>query len=305
MKPPSGHKKTLTRLSQEIFNTPLMIEPAKAEVIIAAVYDRLNVSALERLDGTTLEAKEMLALAGDARRSYENWKPFHMDDDIAVIPVDGTLVHKYGHLDPYSGMTGYDGIARKFRAAMKDDDVKAVWLDIDSPGGSTSGCFELCYEILKHSQSEGGKKPVWAYVDEQACSAAYAIASVCDKIYAPRTGMAGSIGCYLIYTDWSKRLDAEGLKTTIIRAGERKARITGTEPLDKEEVVSLQAWVDDTRQQFAELVAAGRNMTVEAVLATEARWYTGHDAAEMGLIDSVMGQDEAWDRLKSQIGQDA
>ena len=125
-------------LAQRLFNVPLMIEPTKAEMICAALQQRLGIVKFDRIDGTTLGAAEMQALAGDARRSYgDDFKLYHMDGQIAVIPIEGTLVHKFGWLDPISGMTGYDGIARKLRAAMADNDVKAIWLDIDSPGGGS------------------------------------------------------------------------------------------------------------------------------------------------------------------------
>lgn len=296
----------LERLATRVFNTPLMIEPTKAEIISAALQQRLGIAEFERINGTTLGAAEMQALAGDARREYgENYKPYHMDGRIAVVPVDGTLVHKYGWLDPMSGMTGYDGIAKKLRAAMKDDDVKAIWLDIDSPGGEVSGCFTLVEEIAMCTESEGGK-PIWGFVNEQACSAAYAIASVCDRVYGPMEAMVGSIGCYTLHVDFTKKLDKDGLKVTMIRAGERKAiGAGGIESLDKAQVEKLQAWVDRTRQRFAELVAMGRGIPVKDVLATEGDWFDGRDAVALKLMDGVMSEAEAWGALEEHIARKA
>lgn len=299
-------QRSLAHLSQRVFNVPLMIHEHKAEVIVAALHERLGVASIQRLDGTTLQAIDMNATAADARRSYENWRPFAESQNVAVIPVTGTLVHKYGHLDPYSGMTGYDGIARKVRAAMQDDEVKAIWLDIDSPGGEVSGCFTLAEEIARMTQSEGGDKPIWAYVDEQACSAAYAIASVCDRIYGPRTMMVGSIGVYVMFVDFSKRLDKEGFTVEIIRAGEQKGRTTGATALTDDARDRIQSMVDDTRDYFADLVAMGRRpagMTKDSVLATEADVFSGFDALELGLVDDVLSPGEAWELLQTEIGQ--
>lgn len=294
-------KRSFEHLAQRVFNVPLMIEERKAEIICAALHQRLGIASLDRLDGTTLEASNMLALAGDARRSYDDWKPFHVDGEIAVIPVDGTLVHKFGWLDPTSGMTGYDGIGRKLRAALADDTVKAIWFDIDSPGGEVAGCFALAFEIAKASQSDGGKKPIWAYVNEQACSAAYALACVCDRIYGPADAVAGSIGSYVLHIDFSKAMDKAGMQATMIRAGARKARGNPYEGLDKETLAKLQAWVDDTRDRFAGLVAMGRQMKVTDVLATEGDWFTASDAVDLGLMDGILSEQDAWGQLLDQI----
>ncbi|MCZ7176509.1 S49 family peptidase, partial [Salmonella enterica] len=64
-------------------------------------------------------------------------------EGVAVIPIQGTLVQKLGTLRPYSDMTGYDGIRACFLQALNDSDVKAICLDIDSPGGEVAGCFDL------------------------------------------------------------------------------------------------------------------------------------------------------------------
>lgn len=288
-------------LAQRLFNVPLMIEPTKAEMICAALQQRLGIVKFDRIDGTTLGAAEMQALAGDARRSYgDDFKLYHMDGQIAVIPIEGTLVHKFGWLDPISGMTVYDGIARKLRAAMADNDVKAIWLDIDSPGGEVAGCFTLAQEIAVCTESEGGK-PIWAFINEQACSAAYALACVCDRVYGPDDAIAGSIGSYVMHVDFTKMLDKQGIAVTMIRSGERKAKVNPYEHIDKEALAKLQAWVDDTRDRFAQLVAMGRRMKLADVIATEADWYTGGEAVKLGLMDGIMTEAEAWGALEEHI----
>lgn len=305
MKSRAEPRRELSMLSQRIFNTPLMISEHKAEVIVAALHQRLGIGQFERIDATALGASDMLALAGDARRDRDNWKPFHSDDSVAVIPVSGTLVHRFGWLDPTSGMTGYDGIAKKFRAALSDNDIRAIWFDIDSPGGEVAGCFALCEEIARSTQSEGGEKPVWAYINEQATSAAYALASVCDRIYGPRTLIAGSIGAYIMHVDFSKALDKNGMKATIVRAGERKGRTTPYEQLDDPALAKLQSLVDETRDIFVSLVAMGRDMDEKAVIATEAEIYSAREALSLGLVDGIMSEGEAWNLLQLELGRTA
>jgi signal peptide peptidase SppA len=305
MKGRSEPKRELSMLAQRVFNTPLMISEHKAEVIVAALHQRLGVGSFERIDSTVLGASDMVALAGDARRDRDNWKPFHTDDGVAVIPVSGTLVHKFGFLDPVSGMTGYDGIARKFRAALADNDTTAIWLDIDSPGGEVAGCFALCEEIARSTASEGGSKPVWAYINEQATSAAYALASVCDRVYGPRTMIAGSIGAYIMHVDFSKALDKQGMSVSVIRAGDRKGRTTPYEPLDDPAMAKLQSLVDETRDIFVNLVAMGRGLSPKIVAGTEAEIYSGAEALQLGLVDGIMSEAEAWELLQYELGRTA
>ena len=302
MKGRSEPRRDLAMLAQRVFNVPLMISEYKAEQIVAALHDRLGLANFERIDSTSLGA---VALAGDARRDSDNWKLFRADDAVAVIPVCGTLVHRFGYLDPVSGMTGYDGIARQFRAALADSDIRAIWFDIDSPGGEVAGCFALCEEIARSAMSEGGAKPIWAYINEQATSSAYAVACVCDRIYGPRTMITGSIGAYMMHVDFSKALDKNGVTPTIIRAGARKARTTSCEPLDDPARAKLESLVDDTRDLFCNIVALGRNMTVAQVMATEAEIYSGSDALELGLVDGIMSETEAWELLQLELGRPA
>lgn len=292
----------LARLAQRVFNTPLMIRPEKAEIIVCALAERLGVSKLDRVDGTTLGVLEMRAAASDASRNGATRKLYAEADGVAVIPVHDTLVQRSDYVDPESGVTGYNWIAQKVRAAMADDAVRAIWFDIDSPGGEANGVFQLAEEIAMSTKSEGGK-PIWAYVNEVACSAAYAIASVCDKVFMPENGMAGSIGAYVMHVDFSDALTKEGIKVEIIRSGERKGRGIEVEPLDDPTRKKLQSWVDRTRLQFAQLVADGRRLSVKKVMDTEADWFAAQECVELGLADGIMSEMEAWAKLQRSLAR--
>lgn len=291
------------RLAQRLFNRPVMIDPTKAEILCAALQQRLGILHLDRLDGTALGVADMSALAGSAsRRHGDDYKVFPMTEAIAVIEIDGTLVHKSGWIDPMSGLTGYDGIARKFRAATADPDVKAIWFDIDSPGGETFGLFQLCTLIAKYTDLPDSK-PVWAYVNEQACSAAYAMACVCDRIYGPDGCISASIGACLLHVDQTNMLDKAGLKVTMFRSGDRKARGGGFETMDKQTITKLTDLVESTGRRFAELVSMGRGIPVADILAQQGDWFAGQDLVDMRLIDGLMDEEEAWDRLLQQIAR--
>lgn len=295
-------------IAGQLLNRPLAIHPHKAEVLLCALQQKLGIVSMDTIDGVTLEAKEMLdraafarkdALARDARYDPERRKSFEVSGDIAVIRVEGTLVHKAGWLDVMSGFCGYNVLARQFEEAFNDPDIHGIWVEIDSPGGAVSGLFALVEEIAMGTQSMGGK-PVYAYVNEQACSAAYAIASVCDRVYGPRDAMVGSIGCLIVHTSMADALSENGIAVTVIRAGDRKARGNAYENLDEEAQAKFQASVEDVRTRFANLVAMGRPISAAQALETEADWFEGDEAVRLGLMDEVIGEREAWSRLEDE-----
>jgi signal peptide peptidase SppA len=258
-------------------------------MLCAALVDRLGIARLDRIDAPSLGAAQMRQMASDwideepqapARRQYT------VESRVARVPVDGTLVHKLGGVSPWSGMVGYDCLDKVIGDAQANKEVGAVLLDIDSPGGEVAGCFDFCRKLKAMGASNGGK-PIVAFANEMACSAAYAIAASCDAVMTTQTGMVGSIGVWTMLVDMTKGLDKNGISARIIRAGDRKARGGPYEKADAETVGKLESWVDETWQIFAELVAEGRPLSKQAVLSLEGDWFTGSDALDLGLVDAV------------------
>lgn len=268
-------------IASRVFNRPHLLEPQYGRVLIGALSERLSVESLRAPDGVTLDAADLRQAAAGFER-----KPGSIVDQvegIAVIPVTGTLVHRFGHIDPYSGMTGYDGIQAKVEHAIEDPSIRGVLLDINSPGGEVSGCFDLADFIA----SVRDEKPVWAIADELCCSAAYAIASAAERTILPRTGQAGSIDVLTAHVDHSKRLERSGLDVTLIFAGEHKVDANPFEPLPEGARKDLQVEVDELYGEFVRTVARNRGMSVSAVKATKARVFTGRKAVDAGLADDV------------------
>lgn len=280
-------------LAQRLFNTPLAIHPAKAEVVMASLSDRLGISQIARSGASMMDDDEYgFAEPGNNPRSG-----YDLVGNVAVIPICGTLVQKLGTLRPYSGMTGYDGIRQNFMTAMADPNVKAVMLDISSPGGEVSGCFDLVDAIYKAR----GKKPIWSILNESAYSAGYAIASAADRIYVPRTGGVGSIGVIWMHMDWSKALTAAGFKVTFITFGETKADGHPEIPLSGEALARFQSDIDTMGNLFVSTVARNRNISEKSVRDTQAATYMGAAGVSQGLADKVMAPDAAFRELLAEI----
>nr|WP_233527897.1 S49 family peptidase [Serratia sp. PAMC26656] len=220
-------------------------------------------------------------------------------EGIAIIPIQGTLVQKLGTLRPYSGMTGYDGIRACFLRALNDGEVKAICLDIDSPGGEVAGCFDLVDEIY----SARGSKPVWAILSESAYSAAYALASAADKIIVPRTGGVGSVGVIVMHVDWSQKIKNDGLQVTIITYGDRKAESNPYEPLSETARKAIQSDIDEMGRLFVSTVSRNRGITEKTVRDTEAACFLGADGVQLGLADQVASPDAAFRDLLQLVGE--
>lgn len=283
-------------LAQRLFNVPLAITPGKAEVIMAALAGRLGIGQIERLGNAapSMMEDDDYGYADPGRNPRTGYE---VVGGVAIIQVCGTLVQKLGTLRPYSGMTGYDGIRQNFMTAMADPDVKAIMLDIDSPGGEVSGCFDLVDAIFKAR----GKKPVWSILNESAYSAAYAIASAADRIVVPRTGGVGSIGVIWMHMDWSKALTSAGFKVTFITYGDLKADGHPEIPLSEDARKRFQDDITTMGELFVSTVARNRNISAKAVRDTQAATYLGAAGVSQGLADEVMAPDAAFRALLAEI----
>jgi capsid assembly protease len=281
-------------LAQRLFNVPLAITPGKVEVIMAALADRMGLAKLFRPSGEAVMLSE-IDLGGQEPAAS---KGYDVVAGVAVVPVCGTLVQKLGTLRPYSGMTGYDGIRANLSMALEDEAVRAIVLDIDSPGGEVAGCFDLVDAIY----GARGRKPMWSILSENAYSAAYAIASATDRIIVPRTGGTGSVGVICAHVDFSKMLGAAGIEVTLITYGDRKADGNEYKPLSKPALDRFQADVDTMGDLFVNTAARNRNIKPAAVKATQASTYMGASGVDVGFADAVMAPDEAFRSLLAELG---
>lgn len=282
-------------LAQRLFNVPLAITPGKAEVIMAALAERLGVGQIERVARGPMAYDEHEDDYSAPGRNHR--EGYDIVGGVAIIPIAGTLVQKLGTLRPYSGMTGYDGIRQNFMTAMSDPDVKAIMLDIDSPGGEVSGCFDLVDAIYKAR----GTKPIWSVLNESAYSAGYALASAADRIVVPRTGGVGSIGVIWMHMDWSKALTSAGFKVTFITYGDLKADGHPEIPLSEDARTRFQSDITTMGELFVSTVARNRNISAKAVRDTQAATYLGAAGVSQGLADEVMAPDAAFRALLAEI----
>ncbi len=137
---------------------------------------------------------------------------------IAVLPVSGTLVSRTRALQPYSGMTGYNGIIARLQQAASDPMVDGILLDMDTPGGMVAGAFD-CADIIARVRDI---KPVWALANDMNCSAGQLLASAASRRLVTQTARTGSIGVMMAHSNYGAALEKQGVEITLIYSGSHK-----------------------------------------------------------------------------------
>lgn len=274
-------------IASRMFNTRLMMHPAKADVIARAFGPRV----LGHLDAAIdVSGGEQMGIVGDEMGSWRTssgeraFAP-RRHGDIGIIEIEGTLINKGKWIGKSSGQTSYEGILTQIGAVIDDPSIRGVVVEVDSFGGEVTGAGDCAEVLFELSQA----KPTIAVLTDHACSAGYLLASACRQIVIPKNGLAGSIGVIFMHVDTSKWLAKEGLHVTIVKAGQRKADFNPYEPVPDDVLQRELADMEDIRRDFAETVARFRQgrITAEAALATEAAVYRGQKAVDIGLADAV------------------
>jgi signal peptide peptidase SppA len=260
----------LPHLATRIFDTPLLIAPQKLEVILAVLAPRIG------LDIVTPAAA--VAPQPASRKAFEV-----TPDGIAIIPIEGTLVHKAYGLDAASGMRSYVDLQNEIEDAATDPAIKGVLLDVDSLGGEVAGIFELADVIYEARQT----KPIFALANANAFSGAYLLASGAQRVYAGQSSGLGSIGVIVTHLDVSANDEQRGFKYTILHAGARKADFNPHVPLSDEARASIEAELNRTHGMLVKAVARNRGMSESAIRETDAARYFGDEAIPVGLADRM------------------
>ena len=286
--------KTYTHVISKIFGRPLMVTPPRAAQIVAALEQRFAQGSMPQPHASPDLPRGARIAGWDMDKGYAVY-----GSGIAVIGIEGTLVHKSMSAYPPSGFLTYPEIETQIVDAATDPRIRAIALDIDSPGGeATDSVFQLADAI----RVAATLKPVWAIADEQMTSAAYLLACGASRIFMPPMGCIGSIGVIALHLDQSAHDANEGLKYTIIKAGARKAEGNPFEPASEQYLASVQASVDALYDRFVATVSANRGITEAAVRGTEAGVFEDASAAlEIGLIDEIATPAEMLNLLENSL----
>lgn len=199
-----------------------------------------------------------------------------------------TSSQKIGVVDITGVILTAETLSQQMRKLAEDNDVKAIILHINSPGGGAAASQELFNEVVRIRKEK--HKKIIASIESVGASGAYYIASGCDKIYANDASVVGSIGVIMEWTNYGELLRWAKLKNVTLKAGELKDAGDPTRDLTPKEQAYFQTLVDNMHGQFIHDVATGRNTTDAKILplATGQVW-TGQQAKQLGLIDQEGG----------------
>lgn len=297
-------------IASRLFNTPLAMDAGKAATIVDALGprifgDEVTVIGAEPVAHVAFETgRPSAGRVGDrlGRMFDRDRSPvFDRIGSVAVIGIEGSLVHKGAYVGASSGRTSYQGLQTQIIRAAADPSIKGAVFEVDSFGGEVAGLFETATMLRQLSEM----KPTIAILTDHALSAAYALASGARSIIMPAHGSIGSIGAIQLHADMSGKLEKSGVRVTVLRAGARKAEMNPYEALSEDAATAAIGELERVRSAFADLVGMGRGARFNAAQAmkTEAAAFDGADAVSMGLADAIGHANDAFDQFIREVGR--
>ncbi len=216
-----------------------------------------------------------------------------IEDGIGVVAIEGPILRKPDlFAKVFYGATSSEEIADALQEIAGRDDIRAVLLNIDSPGGTVAGTPELVNAVAALDK----KKPVYAFSSGLMCSAAYWVASQARAIYATPSAQVGSIGVVQAVVDNSAALDRDGIKVEVFSVGKYKAMGAPGTPLTDDQRELISANLAEIASDFhAAVLARGRAIPAEAM---EGQTFSGRQAQRHNLAGVVPDRNEAMRRLR-------
>ena len=216
------------------------------------------------------------------------------DEGAAVIRIRGVI--QEGTEGGFSASQSASGVARRIRRFAERKEIKALLLDINSPGGTVAAVQEI-HDAVLHFKSQG--KPVVALFRDVAASGGFYVAMGADKIIAQPGTMTGSIGVIMQASNFEGLFEKIGVKFIPIKSGKHKDIGAFYRPMTDEEAALLQEMIGETYQQFYQAVKAGRPNIDDAMMSVYAdgRIFTGARAKALGFVDDLGGEDKAREYL--------
>ena len=228
----------------------------------------------------TDDYKNVKAISLQDYAKIKNTVNYKAKNKIAVIYANGDIIDGYDK----QNVAG-DRFAKIIADVRKDSTIKAVVLRVNSPGGSVLASEKIKTELDLLRE----EVPIIASYGGYAASGGYWISANSDYIFSNETTLTGSIGVFSMVPDMSKAInDKLHINITPVNSNKHSDMLSGMRPLNEQEIAYMQASVERIYGKFTELVANGRNKTVEEVdEIAQGRVWTGAEALEIGLVDKI------------------
>jgi protease-4 len=231
----------------------------------------------------------------------EEWSCGNGDTKVVRIALNGVIMRgvETGWFGNQTDMT--ETVIRQIRAAGNDEDVRAIILEVDSPGGAVTPSDEI-HNAIKVFRAGNPNRRVLVFIRDLCASGGYYVSVAADRIMAEPTSLVGSIGVIMETLNWSALSQKVGVDATTIKSGPNKDLLNPFRPADPEDVRILQTLIDDAYQRFCALVADGRKLSRERLAPlADGRILSAEAACEAGLVDEIGYWDDAVKRIGAML----
>lgn len=220
--------------------------------------DLLKIAKYWAIEPDYLRSISKEALSTKAEKHLDNTGSVSIRDGTAIIPIHGPITARNTFFSLFTGGTSLETLAKDFREALNNEDVKSILFDIDSPGGVAVGPFEMA-EMIYNAR---GRKPIYSYIGRNGSSAAYWLASATEKIIVNPSALVGSIGV-VTTIPVQEQPDQDGYKNIEIVSS--NAALKRPDPKTKEGLAEIRRELDDLESTFIGSISKYRSITPDIV----------------------------------------
>ncbi len=229
---------------------------------------------------------------------------FPMENFVGIVKVDGDMMDSADSSYFSTGGYNHDATVEYIEALSEAGNNVGILLYVNSGGGYSYIGDDLYLELMEYKEETG--RPIYAYFDSIAASAAYYAAMSADEIYANRMTTTGSIGVYMTVYDMTELYDKLGIEEYMIRSGDNKGIGGGGQEVTEEYLAIEQAQVDEMYEIFIDVIEQGRGMNRDDIYAlADGRTFTASQALDNGLIDGICRYEEYQEQVLEYVGGNA
>lgn len=274
---------------QTIANQQALLLPNQAQadgLVDKIVYEDEVVTDLHTLTGETQETNSFrqinLADYAETTKRNRNTSP----NRIAVVYAEGNIVDGDGGTQSIGG----NSLTETLREVRQDQNIKAVVLRVNSPGGSATASEQITREVLLTTKA----KPVIVSMGNYAASGGYQISAYANRIFASPNTVTGSIGVFGLLPNFQDIANQNGITWDNVKTGRYADLGTLSRPKTAEELAIVQRVVDQIYDRFITIVSESRNLPKEKVNEiAQGRVWSGLEAQKIGLVDELGGLEQA------------
>ena len=261
-------------------------------VFIGATSVGMNI-----LDKVVMNAAGISSDTMDSSYAYG----FPVGDFMGIVKIDGDMMESADSSYFSTGGYNHDATIDYIEALAEADNNVGILLYVNSGGGYTYIGDDLYLELMEYKEETG--RPIYAYFDSIAASAAYYAAMSADEIYANRMTTTGSIGVYMTVYDMTELYNKLGIKEYMIKSGDNKGIGGGGQAVTEEYIAIEQAQIDEMYELFVDIIEKGRGMNREDIYAiADGRTFTANQALELDLIDGIARYEDYKEQVLGYMG---